>query len=62
MFGQILSFPLGFPSLGHILAMFLSSGLIDDVVKSDNFTWKCTQPVNCETENCVCMMNVKRNK
>ena len=31
-------------------------------VKSDNFTWKITQPVNCETENCVYVIEGNKEK
>ena len=31
-------------------------------VKSDNLTWKITEPVNCETENCVYMIEFKKEK
>ena len=31
-------------------------------VKSDNFTWKITQLVNCETENCVYMIECNKEK
>jgi hypothetical protein len=31
-------------------------------VKSDNFTWKITQPMKCETENCVYMIECNKEK
>ena len=31
-------------------------------VRSDNFTWKVTQPVNSETENCVYMIECTKEK
>ena len=31
-------------------------------MKSDNFTWKITQPMNCETENCVYMIECNEEK
>ena len=31
-------------------------------LKSDNFTLKITQPVNCETENCVYMIECNKEK
>ena len=29
-------------------------------VETDNFTWKITQPVNCETESCVYMIECNK--
>ena len=31
-------------------------------VKSDNFTWKITQSMNCETENCIYMIECNKEK
>ena len=31
-------------------------------VKSDKFTWKITQPMNCETENCIYMIECNKEK
>ena len=30
--------------------------------KSDNIAWKITQPMNCETENFVCMIECNKEK